>query len=122
MRTLPLLSLLALVLPLLIGGCTIVRIEGAQRATTVHLGILKIAPETPGGMIAVDTTGFGLVPGVNGATLGFSRDRAVFMSDLSRCRFVIFETGNNPQSRAFWAKAMSDAQQLCIEGEKNDGE
>lgn len=107
-------------LPLL-GGCTIVRVEGASPATSVHFGVLRLAPATPDSMISVDATGIGLVPGMSGATLGFARSRMVFLNDLSRCRLVIFETGNDPQSRAFWAEAISDVQQACNQGEMKDG-
>ena len=121
MRTSWLLSLFALVLSLLVGGCTIVRVTGAQPVTTVHFGVLALAPAIPGGMVAVETTGFGLVPGVNGATLGFASSHMVFMDDASHCSLVIFETGNDPQSRAFWTKVLADAQQLCNKGENDDG-
>lgn len=118
----PLLSLLALLSSITLGGCTIVRVSGAKAVTSVHFGVLKIAPETPGGLVVIDTSGLGLVPGSSGATLGFSHERMVFLDDLSRCRLVIFESGNDPQSRAFWAKALQDTQQACNEGEKDDGQ
>ncbi|WP_152414690.1 hypothetical protein [Blastomonas sp. AAP53] len=106
---------------LLAGGCTIVRVEGATPATSVHFGVLRLIPDSPDAMVAVTASGLGLVPGHNGATLGFARSQTVFMNDLSRCRLVIFEAGNDPQSRAFWASAMERARNACLEGE-NDAE
>lgn len=105
----------------IIGGCTIVRVTGANPETQLHFGLLQLTPSDPEAMVAVEATGFGLVPGVNGATLGFAHSQMVFMTDVSRCRLVIFEAGNDPQSRAFWAKALQDVQQSCIKGEKDDG-
>lgn len=98
------------------------RIEGAKAATRVHFGVLKIVPDRPDGMVAIESTGIGLVPGAHGATLGFSRERSVMMNDLSRCRLVIFETGDDPQSRAFWASALQDAELACKKGETRNGE
>lgn len=94
----------------------------APQSTSVHFGVLKLAPATPGGMIAVKATGLGLVPGAGGATLGFARSQMVFMNDISRCSLVIFEAGNDPPSRAFWASAIESAQQACIEGGNGDVE
>ena len=105
-----------------LGGCTIVRVEGARPAASVHFGVLRLVPDQPGAMVSIDATGIGLVPSHNGATLGLARSRMVFLNDVSRCRLVIFETGNDPQSRAFWAEALTDAQQACDEGENKDGE
>lgn len=114
------LTMMVGLLPLL-AGCTIVRVEGASPSTSAHFGVLRLVPDSPDAMVSIDATGFGLVPGQAGATLGYARSRMVFTNDLSRCRLVIFETGNDPQSRAFWAEALRGVQQACQQGEKGDG-
>jgi len=72
-----------------VSGCTFVRVEGASKMTA-KLGIIRLAPAKPNDMVAVTTTGVGLVPTMRGAALGFATEQAVFMADLSSCRVVVF--------------------------------
>ncbi len=70
-------------------GCTIVRIDGPARVTSVHLGTLRIEPTAPG-ILVYRAAGIGVVPGLRGATLGANVETAALVSDPAACRIILF--------------------------------
>jgi len=73
---------------LLSGGCTIVRVEGPARATTAHLGVLRITATGPGAIV-YRSAGFGLVPGLHGVTLGAATE-TVALVPRDDCHIILF--------------------------------
>jgi len=84
--------LFVIVSAVLSGSCTIIELHGAERATLFKAGILHIAPHAGAGSVSYRATGVGLVPGLNGLTVGFSREDAVLVFDPDDCRTIIFES------------------------------
>lgn len=73
-----------------LGGCTIVEVHGpAGVRTSAHLGTLRIVADAPG-LVAYRSIGWGLVPGVHGATLGVAAETAAFVPDAAACRLILF--------------------------------
>lgn len=72
-------------------ACTVVEIHGASRATIVGLGVLRIESDPAAKALAYRVRGVGLVPTVNGITLGYAAQDAVLLTDPHDCRVVIFE-------------------------------
>lgn len=82
-----LLSLFAITL----SACTIVQVQGGSPATSVHLGILKIDPAPGARSISYRIRGIGIVPSLNGATIGYSREDVVLAYRPEDCRIVLFD-------------------------------
>ncbi|WP_225206768.1 hypothetical protein [Novosphingobium huizhouense] len=97
-------------------GCTIVRIEGDARLQ-LRGGVLKVAPADGAGAIGYSVSGLGLVPGSGGPTLGYLRERGVFVYDPQACRVVLIEphAGNVEALRAVLAKN-AGGDRLCVMG------
>ena len=75
-------AFLAMTLALL-PACTIVQVSGANPATSIHFGILKLEPALGARSISYRIRGVGLVPVHNGATIGFAREDAVLVFSAS---------------------------------------
>lgn len=76
---------------LLLTSCTIVRVQGANPATSIHFGILRLEPAAGARSVSYRIRGIGLVPSTNGTTLGYAREDAVLAYHPEDCRVVIFE-------------------------------
>jgi hypothetical protein len=99
-----LLSLLSVALT----ACTIVQVQGANPSTSVHFGVLKIEP-TPGARsISYRIRGVGLVPSLNGATLGVAREDVVLAYRPEDCRIVLFDWPTEPTLRQSLADQLSN--------------
>ena len=84
-------------------ACTIVQVQGASPSTTVHFGVLKIDPAPGARSISYSIRGVGLVPNLNGATLGFAREDVVLAYHPEDCRVVLFN----------WPEGSADQQSLA---------
>ena len=94
-------------------GCTIVRLEGAERANVTKLGVLQIVPRADAQIIAYSSKGFGLVPTSRGATLGYSAETGVIQTDLNSCHVVVFRLPEDPASRRVWEELLSSREGIC---------
>ena len=106
-----LLSLFAISLP----ACTIVQVQGGNPSTAVHFGLLKIEPAPGARSISYRVRGIGLVPSLNGATLGFAREDAVFAYHPEDCRIVLFDWPAAPADRRDLAVRLSSPE-ICQSG------
>ncbi len=98
-------------------GCTVINIDGAKNATLLKSGVLKIEPADPDSTIAVNVTGFGLVPETRGATLGYSNAQIVMASPQSACRIFIFTLPEGPAEAEMWKNFIADNPAVCTMGE-----
>lgn len=87
-RTIAIGRIFALIL--ILGGCTIVRVDGPVRATMVGLGTLKIEPIGTGGIV-YHSRGLGLVTGIGGATIGYRSETVALLPANDACRLILFE-------------------------------
>lgn len=103
---------------LLSTGCTIVQVNGPARATVAKFGILKIEPEGDARLVTYRSSGVGLVPSVNGATLGISSETVAIVLHPEDCRLVIFEMTAQEVAtlREVLAQTGEGAGSLCIVG------
>jgi len=76
---------------LAMSSCTIVQVNGANPVTSFHFGVLKLEPAAGAGSLSYRSRGFGLVPGLNGVTIGFAREDTVIVFDPDDCRTVVFD-------------------------------
>lgn len=79
----------------LLPACTIIQVSGADPSTSLHFGVLKLEPAPGARSLSYRIQGFGLVPGHNGATLGFAREDVVLVFDPNDCRTIIFDAPDN---------------------------
>lgn len=113
----------AVVLALWLGGCTVVNIDGG-RVRSVHPGVLRIEAAPDAGLVVVETEGFGVVPGLSGATLGYSRARMAIASDPYRCQVVILNWPEDEEARATLLRLIGETPQVCAvdHGENDDAD
>ena len=90
----------------LAGGCTTVRIEGAQPRVERHFGVLRIAPDQNAEALVIRSRGFGLVPTTQGLTVGYRAETAAYLFDPTQCRVVLF-----PESKAEVASFLATLEQ-----------
>ena len=100
-----------------ISACTVVHIESPEVETRLYAGVLRIEPIAGADAIAYRSTGFGLVPGHNGATLGFAKEDVVAMRG-DACRIVLFRANEDRTAnlRAILSQA-ADPKDICEVGE-----
>jgi hypothetical protein len=103
------------------GGCTIIRIEGAQKAHVTKFGILQIVPRADAKAIAYTSKGFGIVPTLRGATVGYSSETGVIQTDLEACHVVVFRLPEGPASKDVWEELLSSSRGICyVRGDANE--
>ena len=95
------------------GACTIVHVEGADPRTIVRAGILRLATADGARMVAYRSHGLGLVPGRNGATLGWSSERAAIVYDRDACRVVILELPDSGAAAQRWRDLLAAHPDIC---------
>lgn len=111
-----------LCLLLLLPSCTVIEIHGAGSArTTARLGVLKLVPEEGARAVFYRSRGLGVVPGLNGVTLGYAREDAAAIYTGSECRIVIFELPDDLAANAFWQDFITQNRDVCYFGEKGHG-
>ena len=100
-----------------ISACTVVHIESPEVETRLYAGVLRIEPVEGADAIAYRSAGFGLVPGNNGATLGFAKEDVVAMRG-DACRIVLFRADEDRTAnlRAILSQA-ADPKDICEVGE-----
>ncbi|MGZ8286840.1 MAG: hypothetical protein ACXW27_16010 [Allosphingosinicella sp.] len=116
-RTFKLASLGALAL--LASACTIVRVDGPARVTSTHFGVLRIQPEPGAGMVAYRTRGFGLVPGPEGVTLGYSKAEVALAYDPLRCQSIVFQWPGSGEGLSLLLREIKDTANICMTGGKS---
>ena len=79
----------AALLPLL-SACTVIQVNGPVRATYVKMGVVRIEAANMEQTLVLRTEGFGLVPGISGLTLGYSRETVAAIGDSAPCRLILF--------------------------------
>ena len=97
----------------LASGCTIVRIEGAERAHVTKFGVLQIVPKVDAKVVAYTSKGFGIVPTLRGATVGYSAETGVIQTDLEACHVVVFRLPKDPAPKKIWEKLLSSSRDIC---------
>lgn len=102
-----------------VAGCTIVNIEGTPGGVQVHGGVLKIVPADRPELIAYESEGFGLVPGLNGATLGYQKETVAMAYVPERCQVVVFRLPETEAGLRLWRQITEQTSHFCILGEKN---
>lgn len=98
-------------------GCTIINIDGAKNATLLKSGVLKIEAADPAATIAVNVTGFGLVPEARGATLGYSNAQIVMASPQSTCQIFVFTLPKGPAEAEMWKNFITENPAICTIGD-----
>lgn len=99
-------------------GCTIINIDGAKNATLLKSGVLKIEAADPAATIAVNVTGFGLVPEARGATLGYSNAQIVMATPQSTCKIFIFKLPEGEATFEMWRNIIAENPSICTVGEQ----
>jgi hypothetical protein len=94
-------------------ACTIVEVSEG-RAVGIRPGVLRIEPDPASGLAAYRSTGVGLVPGVNGATLGYRREAVVLANSIAGCRVIVFELPEQPEAAALWRELLSRHPDICL--------
>lgn len=100
-------------------GCTIVRVDGPANVSQVRFGVIRIVPTDQAEMVAYRSVGVGIVPGHNGATLGYAQQTVVSVGAEESCRVILFEPhpGEVEQLRAILARSI-DNREICTVGEQ----
>lgn len=97
-----------------LGGCTIVKVEGARPVRSAHFGTLRLSPEAGAGAVTYRMRGFGLIPGRNSLSLGYVREDAAIIYDPDDCRVVIFQLPSDADARSALLTALGKQEKLCI--------
>jgi hypothetical protein len=97
-----------------VAGCTVVNIHGAAPQTRVVTGVLRLAPADGARLVTYSAEGLGLVPGRNGATLGWAREKTALLFDDS-CRIVILELPSDREAIERWRTILARGD-MCIAG------
>ncbi len=110
-------------LAVLLGGCTIVRIDGG-RAVSVYPGVLRVEAASDAGLVVVETQGIGVVPGLSGATLGYASARMAIANNPQRCQVVIMSWPEDAEARATLLRLIGETPQVCAvdQGENDDAD
>lgn len=106
----------AILLSLLVCGCTIVRVEGGNASWSVHPGLLRIEPRPDAELLVVRTEGIGISPGVNGVSIGYLNQTFAWAYNGSRCQVIIFTAPNREEDTARLAKLLAEVPQVCRVG------
>ncbi|MDO9487357.1 MAG: hypothetical protein Q7J32_03210 [Sphingomonadaceae bacterium] len=105
---------------LLCASCTVVQVTEGQTVRS-HLGVLRIAPDAQTGLAAYRSAGIGVVPGINGATLGYRRENVVLAGAGAACRVVVFELPESREAAKVWRDILSAHPNICIlKGEEDE--
>jgi hypothetical protein len=110
--TLPLLCL-----ALVLSGCTVIHIEGGERAFVPRFGVLRIEAPDGARTIVYRSTGLGLVPGRDGVTLGARTETVALVYAPDDCRIVLFQPSREDLVALREALVESGLQPACILGE-----
>jgi hypothetical protein len=97
-----------------LASCTVVHVDEGKVARS-RFGLLRIVPDERNGTLAYRSTGVGLVPGVDGATIGFKHE-AVVVAAGGDCRVVILELPDDPRTVALWRDILDRNPNVCIAG------
>lgn len=99
-----------------LSACTVVHIDSPDVETRLYAGVLRIEPLAEADMVAYRSTGFGLVPGQHGATLGYAQEDVVAMRG-DACRIVLFDADETKVSnlRALLAEVV-ETKDICEAG------
>lgn len=104
-------------LSLLCGGCTMIHVEGAEGVTVSRIGILSINARPDARLVAYRLTGFGLVPGQGGATLGYRSEQVAIVRGADDCRVVLFKPPRGQREKEFWNRLLAKNSNICaVEG------
>ena len=103
---------------LTLSGCTIVHLESSGRSEVhAYPGVVRITVDAQSSdMVAYRVRGLGLVPTRNGLTFGWAAEDAAMMSDLSRCRIVLFSLPGKGATDAEFRRLIT-RNDVCIVGE-----
>lgn len=99
-----------------LGGCTVIHIEGADHVTMVKPGVLRIEHSPGAPLVAYRASSVGLIAGRSGMTLGWSKEDAVLLFDPKRCQVVVFDTPNDAETTDFWRKLAGGRPDICVTG------
>jgi len=78
---------------------------------------LKIEPSPGARSVSLRIRGVGIVPGTNGATIGFAQEEAILAYHPEDCRVVLFDLPRAEAERRAWVEQLGD-QALCQTGGK----
>lgn len=98
-----------------LGACTIIQVEGATPSTSAHFGILRLQPDAQARSISYRIRGIGIVPGMNGFTLGYSQEDTILVFSTTDCRVVVFEAPAGAESRRV-LESLLENPNLCRTG------
>jgi hypothetical protein len=98
-----------------LSACTIVQVQGADPSTSVHFGVLRLDPAPGARSVSYRIRGVGLVPSLNGATLGIAREDVVLAYHPEDCRIVLFDWPTEPTLRQLLADRLSSST-ICQPG------
>jgi len=81
---------LAVLACIALAGCTQVRIiEGGKTSVSYRFGVLRLQPDPHAPLLAVETTGVGVVPVAYGTAVGWTRQLLVASADPQRCQVIL---------------------------------
>jgi hypothetical protein len=73
-----------------LAGCTQVRIiEGGKTSVSYRFGVLRLQPDPNAPLLAVETTGVGVVPVAYGTAVGWTRQLLIASADPRRCQLIL---------------------------------
>lgn len=100
---------------LLATGCTVVHINSGEVVTSSRFGVLEIRPAAGARLVAIKTRGLGIVPGLNGTTIGYSDEDVALVYDENDCRVVILELPEDKIERERLMAAIL-GKNICVAG------
>ena len=80
---------------------------------SVHFGTLQVSPAAGSGLVAVQIAGVGLVPGMQGPTLGYSREHFVAAREGGVCRIIVLEWPRDPALARELAASIERSAAIC---------
>ena len=98
--------------------CTLISVDGAESVKIAAPGVIMIVPAPGVEAVTYRLEGIGLVPGFDGATLGYRSEEAAFIYDPDSCRIIILELPNDDASVPFRRDLLSERKDICaVKGE-----
>ena len=90
--------LAALCMTAFASACTVIQTSGLDNARLVGMGVLRLEPSADAELLAVESTGFGVVPSLHGAALGFRKDQLAIVPSGGSCKVVVFRWPEDPET------------------------
>ena len=111
----------SIIIALLLYGCTVIKIDGSSKISSIRFGVLSIQPDPNSRVTVYQSMGFGLVPGRSGPTLGFLDEKAALVYNGEDCRIIIFKLPSDKAAQSKLFEIMKNSTDVCtLKGGKDE--